>query len=149
LGTTRQNQIGKLTMNKLTIDTHILIWYVEGIELSEEQVDLIETARRNNLLHISSISVWEIMMLVDKEIITLSMNLNFWIDKVLSIPGLNLIDLSVPIMQQSCELPNYHHKDPADRFIIASARFINSHLMTADPKIIDYAHQGYLKITPN
>ena len=133
-------------MNKLTIDTHILIWYVEGIELSEEQVDLIETTRRNNMLFISSISVWEIVMLVNKARITLSMNLNLWIEKVLSIPGLNLIDLSVPIMLQSCELPNYIHKDPVDRFIIASARFINSHLMTADQKIIDYANQGYLKI---
>jgi PIN domain nuclease of toxin-antitoxin system len=133
-------------MDKLTIDTHILIWYVEGIILSEAQINLIETARKNNLLHISSISVWEIIMLARKAKITLSINLNTWIDKMLAIPGLNLIELSVPVMLQACELPNYEHKDPADRFIIASARLINSYLMTADQKIIDYANQGHLKL---
>lgn len=61
-------------------------------------------------------------------------------------PGLKVIDLSIPILVQSCELPSYTHKDPADRLIIASSRAINAHLMTADQKIMDYAHEGYLKV---
>lgn len=66
--------------------------------------------------------------------------------KLLSIPGLNLIDLSVLILMQSCDLPHYIHKDPADRLIIASARSSNLHLLTFDQKIIDYAKLGYLKL---
>lgn len=133
-------------MTKLTIDTHILLWYVEGISLSKNQVELIEKARQSNGLYISAISIWEIIMLARKGKITLSISLDSWIEKLLLIPGLNVIELSVPIMLQSSELPNYEHKDPADRFIIASSRFIDAYLMTMDQKIIDYANQGYLKI---
>ncbi|WP_341789675.1 type II toxin-antitoxin system VapC family toxin [Rickettsia endosymbiont of Polydrusus tereticollis] len=130
----------------LILDTHILIWYVEGIELSESQIGLIEKAREKNMLCISAISIWEIAMLESKGRIALSVSLADWIDKLLSIPGLNLIDLSVSVLIQSCFLTHYEHKDPADRFIIASARANNSYLLTFDQKIIQYANLGYLKI---
>lgn len=130
----------------LILDTHILIWYVEGITLSKAQIELIEKVREKNKLYISAISIWEIVMLENKGKIAFSVNLNDWIDKLLSIPGLNLIDLSVSILIQSCLLPHYEYKDPADRFIIASARTTNAYLLTFDQKIMDYADLGYLKI---
>jgi len=40
----------------LILDTHILIWYVEGIKLSEAQIELIEKIRAKNKLYISAIS---------------------------------------------------------------------------------------------
>jgi PIN domain nuclease of toxin-antitoxin system len=57
-------------------------------------------------------------------------------------PILKVIDLSVSILIQSCELLNYPHKDPADRLIISSSKAINSHLMNFDQKIMDYANGG-------
>ena len=36
-------------IEKLVMDTHILIWYLEGIELSQQQVQIIENQR--NLSH--------------------------------------------------------------------------------------------------
>lgn len=134
-------------LEKLTLDTHVLIWYAEGINLSQSQVDLIEKAREKGCLYISAISIWEITLLASKGRIALSIHLEEWINQLLSTPGLNVIDLSIPILVQSCELLNYPHKDPADRLIIASSRSINSHLMTFDQKIIDYAEKGYLKVT--
>ncbi|KJV81107.1 PIN domain protein [Rickettsia hoogstraalii str. RCCE3] len=130
----------------LILDTHILIWYAEGIKLSKHQIELIEKAREHNMLYISAISIWEVAMLENKGKIVLSISLNDWINKLLSIPGLNLIDLSVSVLIESCFLPNYEHKDPADRFIIASTRNNNSYLFTCDQKIIEYANLGYLKI---
>jgi PIN domain nuclease of toxin-antitoxin system len=133
-------------LERLTLDTHVLIWYTEGIKLTQTQVDLIENARRKGYLYISAISIWEICMLTSKGKIAFAISLSKWIDQVLTIPGLNLIDLSVPILVQSCELSNYEHKDPADRLIIASTKYINSHLMTFDQKIIAYAAKDYLKV---
>ncbi len=133
-------------VDKLILDTHILIWYIEGINLSESQVVLIDQMREKNSLYISAISIWEIALLISRERIALSIDLDQWIKKTTSISGLNLIDLSISILTQSCILSNYEHKDPADRMIIASARSINAHLMTCDQKIIDYADKGYLKI---
>ena len=134
------------TIEKLTLDTHVLIWYTEGINLTQEQVDLIEAVRSKGGLYISAISIWEISMLVSKEKIAFAISLDEWINKLLSTPGLQIMDLSLPILRQSCDLPNYHHRDPADRLIIASSRWINSHLLTFDHKILDYAKQGYLKV---
>ncbi len=133
-------------LENLTLDTHVLIWYAEGIKLTEKQINLIEKAREKGALYISAISIWEISLLASKNKMAFSISITEWVDKLLSTPGLNLIALSVPILIQSCELPNYEHRDPADRLIIASTRFINSHLMTYDQKIIDYANNGYLKI---
>ncbi len=131
---------------KITLDTHIIIWYAEGINLTEKQVSIIDKARDRNALFISSISIWEISMLFNKGKAVFSMSLNELIDKILSIPGLNLIDLSIPILLESTSLPNYEHRDPADRLIIASSRSNGSYLMTVDKKIINYGDKGYLKI---
>jgi PIN domain nuclease of toxin-antitoxin system len=133
-------------VEKLTLDTHIIIWYSEGIKLSDKQVSLIDKAKDSNSLFISSISIWEIAMLFNRGKTAFSMSLNELIDNILSIPGLSLIDLSLPILIESTSLPNYEHRDPADRLIIASTRSNGSHLMTVDEKIIDYAKRGYLKI---
>lgn len=131
---------------KILLDTHTILWYAEGIKLSSSQVKLTESARRNGGLYISAISIWEITMLATKGKIIFSISTNEWINKLLSMPGLNLIDLSVPILMQSCDLPNYQYKDPADRMIIATSRVNSISLMTFDSKIIDYGKQGYLRL---
>lgn len=133
-------------MDKITLDTHALIWYMEGIKLPDKQVSLIDQARSDNALFISAISIWEIAMLAGKGKIAFSVSLNDWVDNTLSIPGINVIELSILVLIESCNLPHFEHKDPADRLIIASARSINSYLMTFDQKIIGYGNQGYLKI---
>lgn len=133
--------------DSLLLDTHILIWYVEGDNhLTKQHLEIIEKARQQNKLHISDISIWEIAMLSEKERIVLSVTLSEWIDKALSIEGINIIDLSANILIESCQLPHYPHKDPADRMIIAAARHLSIALMTFDNKIIDYAKKGYLTI---
>jgi PIN domain nuclease of toxin-antitoxin system len=85
-------------------------------------------------------------MLFNKGKIVFSMSINELIDRILSIPGLNVMDLSIPILLESTSLPNYEYKDPADRLIISSTRANGSYLMTVDQRIIDYANRGYLKI---
>lgn len=133
-------------MEKLILDTHMLIWYLEGIELSQVQVELIEAQRMRGQLYISAITIWEVTMLINKQKIALSLSLHEWVSKVAAIEGLNILDLSINILVESCHLPNYGHQDPADRLIIASSRAINAHLLTLDQKILTYANDGYLKI---
>jgi PIN domain nuclease of toxin-antitoxin system len=134
-----------MQIDKLILDTHILIWFLEGIKLSEDQITVIENARSKHQLFVSSISIWEIAMLLKQNKIVLSISLNEWLNKLECIPGLGISDLSASILVESCNLPNYEHKDPADRMIIASSRSLGAHLMTHDQKILDYAKEGYLK----
>ncbi len=140
------NNESKTLVSKLVLDTHVLIWYLEGINLTQEHIRLIDTAKQNNNLYISAISIWEIAMLNAKAKIVFSIGLNEWVEKVLKIQGLNLLELTIPILIESTTLPNYEHKDPADRMIISTCRFTDSHLITFDQKIIDYANKGYLKV---
>jgi PIN domain nuclease of toxin-antitoxin system len=132
-------------IEKLVLDTHILIWYVEGIELSEEQVKIIEEKRQSNQLYTSSISIWEVAQLNAKKKLAFSIPISEWLHRLLSIPGLNIIELSINILVESCNLPDWEHKDPADRMIVAATREINGHLLTLDKKILEYAENGYLK----
>ena len=133
-------------IEKVVMDTHILIWYLEGIELSQQQVQIIESQRNLNQLYISAISIWEVSMLINKKKAAISIPINEWLNKVLSIPGLNIIDLSLTILVESCNLPDFDHKDPADRMIIASTREIDGYLLTFDKRILEYANNGYLKL---
>lgn len=38
------------------------------------------------------------------------------------------------------------HADPADRFLIATARVLKATLATRDEHILDYAEQGLLRV---
>lgn len=130
----------------LLLDTHVLIWYVEGIRLLKEHVDIIEDSRARGQLSISAISIWEIAMLASKGRIVINVPIKEWVERVLTNLEINLVDLSANILIESSLLLNYEHKDHADRIIIASARASNAHLLTFDEKIIDYAKLGYLKL---
>jgi PIN domain nuclease of toxin-antitoxin system len=44
-------------LEKLTLDTHVLIWYVEGIKLNTHQVELIDKACNQDSLFVSAISI--------------------------------------------------------------------------------------------
>lgn len=129
----------------LIIDTHVLIWYLEGIKLSENQVSVIEDARNRHNLYVSAISIWEIALLSRQGKIVFSISFNEWMNKLECIPGLCISDLTASVLIESCNLMYYEHRDPADRIIIAFTRSLNAHLMTFDQKILDYAHLGYLK----
>ena len=133
--------------NAILLDTHILVWYLEGDNrLEKKYIDAIEQARKQNKLYISAISAWEIAMLAEKERVVLSVTLSEWIEKALSIEGLSLIELSTNILIESCQLPHYPHKDPADRMILATSRHHSISLMTFDHKMIEYANKGYLTL---
>lgn len=80
LTTNTMTQHNYPSLEKLTLDTHVLIWYTEGNILTEKEVNLIETARKKGCLYISAISIWEIAMLVAKDKIAFSIGLDQWID---------------------------------------------------------------------
>ena len=130
----------------LILDTHVLMWYSQGIELTSQQVDLIDQAIINSSLYISAISIWEITMLANKGKIVINIPIKDWINKLLLISKIKIIDLSPDTLIESVLLPNYEYRDPADRLIIASVRLTNSVIMTFDRKIINYANLGYLKL---
>ena len=70
------------------------------------------------------------------------MPLRDWVDRALQAPGVYLAPLDALSAVESTLLPGEMHGDPADRFLIATARTQGKALATRDRAILDYAKQG-------
>jgi PIN domain nuclease of toxin-antitoxin system len=114
---------------KILLDTHIWLWWVnQNSELSPEHIHLIENAEE---IFISSISCWEVTQLSQRQRIILPQMASKWFQLALDETGISCIPISKQIAIRAGELP-YHHRDPADRFIIATALEDNLYLMSFD-----------------
>ncbi len=126
----------------ILLDTHALVWWVDGSNrLSAPARTAIENERNSKgTILVSTISAWEIAMLVDKGRLTLDRDVADWLDQVDLIEVLEFVALDKEIGIQSVLLPGDFHKDPADRIIVATARKFASPVVTADERIIAYPH---------
>ena len=121
----------------IILDTHIWIWWVdENPKLSSQNLEIIQ-AHQNNGLGISIISCWEIAKLVEKSRLSFECTLEEWLELALAYPGIELLDLNLPIILQSTRLAGFHN-DPADQIIVATAKVYDSPLLTQDRKILNY-----------
>jgi PIN domain nuclease of toxin-antitoxin system len=135
-------------MSALLLDTHIWLWYAEGDggRLRPAGVKILEQARKTDGLLVSAISVWEIGTLSAKGRIQLSIPLRDWVTKALDGPGIHLAPLDALAAVESTLLPGQAHGDPADRFLIATARTRGMPLATRDKDIIEYGKLGFLRV---
>jgi PIN domain nuclease of toxin-antitoxin system len=123
----------------ILLDTHILVWWVsDDSKLSQKAKKLIESASKKQEIIISSISIWEICLLVKESRLKLATDLETWIQKLESIPFIRFIPIDNSIAMKSVFLNEDLHKDPADRIIIATALKLGVKLITSDRKILNY-----------
>ena len=135
-------------MSALLLDTHVWLWYAEGVSerLRPAAVRRLEEARRADGLIVSAVSVWEIGMHAARGRIQLTVPLRNWVDAALGAPGIRLAPLVATIAVESTLLPGELRGDPADRFLIATARSLDVTLATRDAQILDYAKQGFVRV---
>ncbi len=125
----------------IVIDTHVLVWWVNGDDiLSRKARQAILQELDGGEIIISAISAWEIAMLVEREKLVLSMDVDSWLATVAEIAAVRIVPVDVEISLKSVSLPGEFHKDPADRMIVATARKLAAPLVTKDEKIRAYAH---------
>jgi PIN domain nuclease of toxin-antitoxin system len=125
----------------IVLDTHVLLWWVSGeVQLSKKAKAAIERERSEGELIVSSISAWEISLLVKRERLSISTDVNSWLATVNEIEALRFVPVDNEIALKAVELPGEFHKDPAARMIVATARALAAPLITKDQKIRDYAH---------
>lgn len=126
----------------LLVDTHVLVWWAGATgDLSAKARRTIErTLKEQDEVIISSISAWEIAMLVQKGRLLMSMEVERWLDEVAAIDGVRFHPVDNEVAVKSASLPGEFHKDPADRMIVATARKLAVPLVTADEKIRNYEH---------
>jgi PIN domain nuclease of toxin-antitoxin system len=125
----------------ILLDTHVWIWFLSNPELlSAKATEKIQTAMQDNAVCISSISVWEIAMLVKKKRLKLTMTAKDWLSKSEKLLFLNFIPVDNTIAFQSVNLPDPFHNDPADRIIVASSMSHGFPLITKDKRILSYPY---------
>ena len=126
----------------IVLDTHALVWWVTGqsTELSRKARQAIDAEIAGGEILVSSISAWEIAMLVESERLTLTMDVEKWLDVVSEIEAVRFVPVNNRIAVKSTTLPGDFHKDPADRLIVATARDAAASLVSADEKIRRYPY---------
>lgn len=125
----------------ILLDTHILIWWVSNDkQLSKSASKAIEQELIDGEIIISSITAWEIAMLVAKNRLVLAMDVETWLTTIAQIEHVRFHAVDNEIAVKSANLSDDFHKDPADRMIVATARKLGCALVTADEKILNYRH---------
>ena len=119
---------------KYLLDTHIWLWSALQPERLSRRVAT-TLADPENELWLSPMSVWELIILCRKGRFRLQRDLATWVAN--SVSELRLIEapltVEVPLAMSSM---SFSHADPADQFLVASAKVFGLILITADEKLI-------------
>ena len=125
----------------IVLDTHVWVWFVSNPELlSKAAKKAIDVSMEQKTIYISSISAWEVALLVAKKRLKLSTDVIDWIGKSERLPFFQFMPVDNSVAVKSVNLPQPLHKDPADRIIIATAITIAAPVVTKDEKLLDYPH---------
>lgn len=120
----------------ILLDTPVLIWLVaEQNQLSKNAKDAI--AQSAGRIFVSSISAYEIGILVNKKLLTLPHEPQHWFSEALDLHGLNELPIDHHIALQATQLPQLH-QNPIDRMLLASAILHNLQLITSDQQMHQY-----------
>jgi PIN domain nuclease of toxin-antitoxin system len=119
---------------KLLLDTHIWIWgALDRSRFSKRVTSALENPE--NELWLSPISLWEVLTLCQKQRLILHPNPQAWITNTLDALPMREASVGYEIAQETARVQLPHH-DPADRFLVATARIYDLTLVTADETLL-------------
>ena len=119
----------------MLLDTHIWLWaLLDPARLSRAVRALIASPAET--LRLSPISVWEATMLAERGRIALEPDPRSWLDRALAAAPVAEAPLTFEVAMASRSIA-LEHRDPADRFIAASALVFGLTLVTADARLLD------------
>jgi PIN domain nuclease of toxin-antitoxin system len=120
---------------KYLIDTHILIWFVEGNDRLDENIRSL-IANPLHEIYISQASLWELTIKISIGKLSLSISVSeleiFLIDQEFKI-----IETKFIHYDKLQYLP-FYHQDPFDRLIISQAQAEDYTIITRDDRFKQY-----------
>lgn len=124
----------------IVLDTHALVWWVSDPKRvgAKARRALDAAVAAGDPLTVSSISMWEVAMLVEHGRLALTMETDVWINHVESLPFVEFVPIDNRIALRAVMLKDFPHRDPADRMIVATALGLNATLVTADARLRSY-----------
>jgi len=127
----------------LLLDTHIALWLDSGDDrLRPSTRTFIDDCWQNGgTIFLSSVTVWEIALLVDTRRIELDVPVDAWVLRFLDRPGIEAVPLAHRAAARSYQLHHLEHRDPADRLLIATAIELGCPLVTYDKRIVQFGRK--------
>lgn len=115
------------------LDTHVWFWYLTGSpRLPQGLREAIDGSLGE--LWLSPISVWELCVLDERGRVRLSPDPRSWVEQALERLPLEEAALNREVALQSREV-ELAHRDPADRFLAATALVFGLALLTVDERL--------------
>jgi PIN domain nuclease of toxin-antitoxin system len=129
---------------RLLLDTHIWIWSdLEPWRLTSDVTRVLSDTE--NELWLSPVSVWELIVHVEKKRITLEKDVLTWIATSKQQLSLREAPMSWAVAEE-LRFVVLRRRDPADRFLVATARVQDLTLVTADQELMEV---DGVRILPN
>jgi len=117
---------------KLLLDTHVWIWsQIAPGKLSRRVRRALEDEA--NEVWLSPVSIWELVLLVEKRRMALDGDVVEWATKAAA--PLKEAPLTAEIVLETTRF-SLPHPDPADRFLVATARYLGLTLVTSDARLL-------------
>ena len=128
---------------RLLLDTHIWVWSLLEPNRIKPSIQR-ELQKKENELWISPISLWEVLILHRKGRLELQPDPFTWIDSALTEVPMHeaTVNFGVSIMSEKLSLKV---KDPADRFLVATACVYDLVFVTADAHFRTTDHYAVLR----
>ena len=117
---------------KLLLDTHVWLWALHAPSRLNPRVRA-ELGNPTNELWLSPVSTWEALLLNAMGRIRLPVNLAEWLTQATA--PLREAPFTHEIVLSSQQLP-LSHRDPTDRFLAATAQFMDLTLVTSDDLLL-------------
>jgi PIN domain nuclease of toxin-antitoxin system len=119
---------------KLLLDTHIWLWSFREPSRLTRRVSR-ELQKPDNELWLSSISIWEFLVLCEKGRIVPKEDPHKLVARMMEISPLLEAPITHEVALETGRV-QLSHKDPADRFLLATARVFDLTLVTADERLL-------------
>jgi PIN domain nuclease of toxin-antitoxin system len=119
---------------RLLLDTHIWIWsYLEPHKISSEVAR--ELTNPENDRFLSAVSVWEAIVLLERKRIQFRRDFGEWFRDSKDELDLNEVPVSWEVAHE-LRFTMLGYRDPADRFLVATAKVYDLTLVTADERLL-------------
>jgi PIN domain nuclease of toxin-antitoxin system len=120
----------------IVLDTHIWVNWILGGDAALTPA-VVDAMQKEGRLTVSSISCFEVTLLVRRGKLELPLPVNEWLTEALANSGVDSLPVTCEIANRAVMLPEIH-RDPADRIIIATALVHDAKLASMDSVFPNY-----------
>ena len=114
----------------ILLDTHIWVRWIEP-DTDPLPASISRMIDNSDQVVVSAISSWEVAYLAKRSRLILPLPIDAWLQAALDDSGITSLPLTAKIASRAANLTDIH-RDPADRFIIATAIETGAMLLTLD-----------------